>query len=400
MVRKKHMVLFPLATLYFALQYVFTNDSVAVYILGGIAILIFALAGLSNLRFSFERFPLMMLAFVVFCILSYTWAERPNLALNRGLSMLKIYVMILLLYVSMKNNLDTRQLLKIVMWGGFFAITYTISTVGVTEIALMVEMAERLGEDEELFINVNVLGTLAANVIIINIYFKLFERFSWDILIVFPCLTMVAVCGSRRAMIVLFVGVVVLLLLKIYRKLDVLFFIKVSLITILTAVLIHFTLTLPLFAVVAERMEGLINSIKGEGVVDNSTLSREMMIEVGYKLFQESPIVGIGLDNARAFNVKVGSYLHNNYVELAADLGIIGIILYYSMHLYVIVITIKYWKYDKRLSSIVLTLMLSLLISDIGVVSYYYKEYYFYLLLSFIFIKETNHKKKTNGFLR
>lgn len=387
------MVLFLLATLYFALQYVFTNDSVAVYILGGIAILIFALAGLSNLRFSFERFPLMMLAFVAFCILSYTWAERPNLALNRGLSMLKIYVMILLLYVSMKNNLDTRQLLKIVMWGGFFAITYTISTVGVMEIALMAEMAERLGEGEELFINVNVLGTLAANVIIINTYFKLYERFSWDILIDLPCIVMVAVCGSRRAVIVLFLGIILLLLLKYYKKLDLKFLVKVSVIFVVTIIVLFYILSLPIFSVVTERMEGLINSIKGEGVVDNSTLAREAMLKVGFKLFKESPILGIGLDNARAFNIKAGAYLHNNYVEIAADLGIVGFILYYSMHCYVLFKAIKFRKYDKGLSTIIVTLVVLLLISDIGIVSYYYKEYYFYLILSFISIYEMKTKQ-------
>ena len=389
----KVIVICILTLIFFSLQYVYSNDTVATFLLGGLAISIFAIAGVSHLRFSFERFPVMVLAFVVFCLLSYTWAARPSLVLNRGLSMLKIYIMIFLLYVSLRNTITTNQLLKIIMWGGFFGIIYVIFTVGITNLVMLAEMNERLGEDEELFINVNVLGTLAANVIIINTYFKLYHSFSWDIVIDLPCLAMVAVCGSRRAIIVLFAGILILLFSKYFKKLDIQFLVKVLVIIVVTVLLIYYILSLPIFAVVTERMEGLVNSITGKGTVDNSTLAREAMMEIGYKLFQESPILGVGLDNARVFNIKAGAYLHNNYAELAADLGIIGFVLYYIMHGYIIIKTIKNWKHNKPLSAVILTLIISLLLSDIGVVSYYYKEYYFYLILSFIYIKETNPPK-------
>lgn len=389
----KSKIIYVLTIIFFSLQYIYADDSVATILLGGLAVLIFVLSGIGNLRFLQDRFPLMVFVFVVYAVLSYAWAVSPPLAIKRGQSLIKIFVMVSLLYVSFKQQFKTEQLLKIIMWGGFVAIVYIILTVGVGSIAYLAQLEERLGGNEDLTINVNVLGTLAANVIIINTYFKLYDHFSWDILIDLPCLVMVAVCGSRRAMLVLFVGIVMLFLIKNSKKLDASYLLKITTVLSVSLIAIYFILSLPLFALISERMEGLVNSIKGEGVVDNSTMARELMIQVGYKLFKESPIIGIGLDNARAFNPKVGTYLHNNYIELAADLGIIGFVLYYSMHCYVIMKAVKLKKTDNKLYAIVLTLMVSLLISDIGVVSYYYKEYYFFLILSFIYINEIGSPK-------
>ena len=48
---------------------------------------------------------------------------------------------------------------------------------------------------------------------------------------------------------------------------------------------------------------------------------RSYLISKGLSIFYENPIIGIGLENTRAY---LGTYTHNNFVEILAGTGILG----------------------------------------------------------------------------
>jgi len=78
-------------------------------------------------------------------------------------------------------------------------------------------------------------------------------------------------------------------------------------------------------------------------VFDNSDPSasmRKQMIEDGVEMWKEYPLLGIGLDQYRVISVY-GTYSHNNYVELLVNLGLIGLLLYYSIHLFILFSCLK-----------------------------------------------------------
>ena len=105
-----------------------------------------------------------------------------------------------------------------------------------------------------------------------------------------------------------------------------------------------------------------------------------LMINVGYSIFANNPLWGCGINNAQ-FILEyyfARTYLHNNYIELSADLGLIGFCLYYLVYLYDIIGLIKYrrLKVYNELSSILIILLIMLLIADISVVFYYNKIVY------------------------
>ena len=113
---------------------------------------------------------------------------------------------------------------------------------------------------------------------------------------------------------------------------------------------------------------------------DRSVNSRMLMINVGYSIFANNPLWGCGINNAQ-FILEyyfARTYLHNNYIELLADLGLIGFCLYYLVYLYDIIGLIKYrrLKVYNELSSILIILLIMLLIADISVVFYYNKIVY------------------------
>ena len=150
-------------------------------------------------------------------------------------------------------------------------------------------------------------------------------------------------------------------------------------------------MSLPAFEAVSNRMKNLTAMLTGVGQVDSSVLLRRRYIELGLEQFTRTPILGIGMNNARLIisssSIGRDTYLHNNYVELLADGGVIGFLSYYSIYFFIIT---QLWKHRKSkdpylVISAVLTVLF--LVMDYGGVSYYSKSRYLYFLVFFLEIK-------------
>lgn len=90
---------------------------------------------------------------------------------------------------------------------------------------------------------------------------------------------------------------------------------------------------------------------------------------MGLNAFKESPILDIGLDNARFMTMAVYGfehYLHNNYVELLVDTGLLGFCTYYAMYLYCIYYSLKLFKLHDRELYVCITILSLLIIMDYG----------------------------------
>lgn len=156
---------------------------------------------------------------------------------------------------------------------------------------------------------------------------------------------------------------------------------------------------LPVFGEINERMQGLIAAVTGVGEVDHSSWLRGQYVEIGLELFEKSPFFGIGIDNARLTTRTLfgyDHYLHNNFVELLAGVGIIGFFCYYSMYFYIIRNMLKYMYTKDRELSICFVIIVILLAMDYGMVSYYAKETYFYLMIGFLMVKNLKRKYARN----
>ena len=61
------------------------------------------------------------------------------------------------------------------------------------------------------------------------------------------------------------------------------------------------------------------------------------LIKLGINAFFDSPLLGIGIGNTRLVvlqNMGFDYYLHNNYLEILASVGVLGAIPYYYMWFY------------------------------------------------------------------
>lgn len=93
---------------------------------------------------------------------------------------------------------------------------------------------------------------------------------------------------------------------------------------------------------------------------------RVSMIGIGLQTFLENPW-GIGLGNTREI---VGSYTHNNYVEILVSLGVVGFLVYYFPYFY----TIKYCIKNKSnaLARFVIYSLIGFMLLEFWQVTYLY----------------------------
>ncbi|MCX5685061.1 MAG: O-antigen ligase family protein [Planctomycetota bacterium] len=82
--------------------------------------------------------------------------------------------------------------------------------------------------------------------------------------------------------------------------------------------------------VVGRRLGATWDLMQGTRTTDSGE-ERLLLYREAWDAFVQSPIVGVGLNNARVYTSSRNP-VHSEYAELAADTGIVGFILYFSMY--------------------------------------------------------------------
>ena len=89
-----------------------------------------------------------------------------------------------------------------------------------------------------------------------------------------------------------------------------------------------------LYDSIGRRLETFFNAFTG-GESDLSTINRIKFLQDALNTFLKYPIFGVGTDCFKYFNTTTLAWAENNFLELLADLGIVGFLLYYSPYFYV-----------------------------------------------------------------
>jgi len=100
------------------------------------------------------------------------------------------------------------------------------------------------------------------------------------------------------------------------------------------------------------RFGNLVDTIKGDISPDGSILERYNLLIGGIRMFFDHPILGVGLGDFRVLSMDYGAgwddEAHNTYLEIATELGIIGIGIFLGLISYIL---IKYKKLEKTYSN-------------------------------------------------
>lgn len=386
--------------MYLLTAYLFASSSIgSILLIFELAIILLAdynARGKAIFCIRIEILYVYLMIFIIASGLSFFVAADKSLAISMLLALLKIFLSTAVIYnaVSTENSID--GLLKTVMAVGYTLVVIAIIYYGPSNVFTMIGAVNaRLNND---LINSNTLGMAVAMSIVINLYYILYEKVSMYSILAIPSILIIATSGSRKSLVLLVLGCFLILVLKNSdNKNFIKKFLKLVFVILLIGVVVFFASKLSAFNEINHRMQGLIAVITGVGEVDHSSWLRQQYIEMGLNAFKESPILGIGLDNARLMTRAVygfDHYLHNNYVELLADTGLLGFCTYYAMYLYCIYNSLKLFKLHDRELYVCITILSLLIIMDYGMVSYYAKETYFYILIIFARISQIKKDKK------
>ncbi|GEM_PF-1339237 len=327
-------------------------------------------------------------AFYFWSLLTFYWSPQPSLTLAKAVTLGQLCLVSYLLFAFMDTKQKIERAILMVTLSYIVLGLYTVFTYGIGNL-IEGNIAQRIGAEIS---QENILGVSLSTGAVLCFYYALY-RGKW---IAYPlCVALIfvsAFTGSRKALLLLFVGFVFLLIMKYKLRR---FGRTVVFLSFLGAAL-YLVLQLPVFELVLSRVETAFNFVGGEGKVDNSTLERSRMAAFGWELFSNRPLIGYGLDSFRYyFGMEEGgrvTYSHNNFIEMLVNGGLIAFLVYYAIYLYGI------WKLLRiadGLALILCTLLLLQLAGDMAQVSYYSKMTYIIFALAFAYIRIAASKDKT-----
>ena len=361
------------------------------FISKGLAFILMALLAIYALQkksIRFDGLGICLSLFTVICLLSCLWALEISVAFSDTVTMVQILILVILLYNYIQKEEKAELFITVMCIAATIFAIYTVFYFGIEEYFKGLEEGDRMGTGIN---NVNAIGMMTANAFILNLW-QIFYRKKW--IYILPagiCLVVSLGAASRTAVAGLIVGTFALFVFKGrgYKRL----FSLLQCAGIL--LLLYLILQLPAFDVFMDRIDKMILAFFGESGADNASQVRLEMVELGLQTFYKYPISGVGIGNSGIITQQLGfsTYLHNNYIELLASVGIIGTVIYYLMFIIPFGKTIKPAFKENQYAVIAVALIIMNLLFHIGTVQYYNKVSYLYIILFFVCIKKTRGYK-------
>ena len=361
------------------------------------ALLIFLITGINRggkLRICFDPYLLILAIFSLFVALTSLWAITSSDTLQMFRTMLRTLGCFALVYWAYMDDNDPYRLITAIIFASYVVAVYSVMIYGFdTIINVSDDIFTMAG-----FVNINSISLFLAYGTICVMYLMLYRGFKWYCLLSILSVAIIAASRTRKSMIFLVLGIVLLLLFRYSKSKS--FgsgFLKIVSILIIAFSVVYLASQFPIFAGVNERLEQMMNTFLGKGKMDTSSLMRNDLIDLGMFCFSKKPLTGIGMACTHTYaymNLYFDSYLHNNYVELLAGGGIFALLLFYSMYVYLIYGFIKLRKNSPEFFAFGIVMIILMLMADIGRVSYYSKTVLFELMMLFLVVRIESRRKE------
>lgn len=339
-----------------------------------------------RLKLSVNPYLILMFLLGMFSYISAIWAIDRQDSFRMGNGITFIWFFSIFLFAYYKDNSDMKTFLSILKASGYFIAIYVILRYGFNGLRQASISADlRLSND---FANVNSIAMIVAYACMVTFYEIIYENKKNIIdLFLIPSFIVLAALQSRKALILILVGIIVPLFLKnLNNKNNMKGLVKILVGIIVLIVIIIIASNLPMFNGITERMVELINNYRG--IRSNGYIPiRERLIDLGIKAWKEKPLCGYGMANAHILASKeynFDAYLHNNYFELLVGGGLIAFALYYAIYLYLLISLIKYRKGNKKQVVMGYMFLFATILMDWGQVSYYCKPDCYILIFQVI----------------
>lgn len=310
--------------------------------------------------------------------IEFGYAINPSASIE----LLKTLCLNLLIFFCLYNYVLLRKDMERIII--LYLLSCFLVTVGIFLFSLPTIFSIRLGTT--LDINPNVIAIGASIAFLISLYFLVVEKKKYNYLFLFWFLSIVLLTGSRKGILIIGIGSLILNYLLFPRKRY-----KSLIISTFTIVFLYIlVLRVPtLYELIGVRLEALIDFIRGYDIEEDSLRTRNNLITTGWELFLFEPLRGYGL-NAFRYSGLFNTYSHNNFIEILVSSGIVGFFIYYINHIITFFKAFLINKKEIIIVKLLLTINIVMLIMDLAMVTYYERFFLntFILLIAFIKLSE------------
>lgn len=333
-------------------------------------------------------------AFAGMCLFSTLWSPLPEKSFEMGKTLIQLFVMFVVFRLGFRQFGSERLFVTIIAVSGLAMCLFYMGFYGVNGYVDAMRGSIRLGSEFE---NTNTIGGAAAFIFLSLVYLGIQKGKVWYILSVLPAIVMLG-AGSRTGIVVALSGIVVILINYLLCSDDKNAFKKVLIISVLITALLYVFYNaseISFLHSTYEHFRLFFDALSGKMTMMGSTLYRMGMLRVGFELFISHPIIGNGINGTMYALYKAGipyTVLHNNYIEILADLGIAGFSLYYGVYCIALKKAIKQFKLRHYFPLMLLVMMLAL---DIGGVTYYMQRNYLFLVFVTIALENEESIKES-----
>ncbi len=245
-------------------------------------------------------------------------------------------------------------------------------------------------------LNENAFGQIAVGIAAFMIYWG--KKSNWKNIIVNAVAVLMIVLGlisgSRKCLISAAIYMVAFTMYEYPPKDIVRSISKILAVALAIAIVYWLVMNIEfLYTSIGSRVESLFAFFGGDDEADGSAFTRANMIESAMEMFRDKPILGYGLNT---FSKVAGfdTYSHNNYIELLANLGLVGMLIYYLPIVVYFLKTFFIWR--KGTPEIILALcnIGLFLLNDFASVSYFAMPTHLFLALGIGTLVNVSEKRR------
>lgn len=339
----------------------------------------------------YDGYCIYVILYVALLYLSYIWAEWPQYVFSDSSNLMNDSVQFLIFTFFLANRVRSREdinrAIKIfVVAVGYMLISVIIRTPLGQYVGDGTSDAARIGTVTGLWVTtVAVIYAIGLAFYIYLFKDKPYSGLMCKALAGLTCLYLL-LTGSKQGILLIFIFVLLYFLMN--RSTNILKKIGFILITIVFVLMLYQVILSneSLYNAFGYRLESFVNALLYGGE-DSSTNTRMELMLMALHMFLERPILGWGFYNVTGYvasvNYFIVTYAHSAYLETLADLGLVGLIVIYSMHLNVLTKFFRRRFVLDKLDCCLLALVLSIVILDVMNVSFMWLSIYFVIQMAY-----------------
>ncbi len=301
-------------------SYVRLISTIAILLTGGY----YSLKRIHNI----PKSTLWYFAFLMFGILSALWAVDSSKVFLIIPTMIRILLVGHFIYCRARTSKDLERVLLVYILATFY-MSLAILRLQLNYYSFANILIQRLGDN--FGYNSNTTAIYCMTSCLLLIAFLSFKKFRLLCCIGITYFTFVVIIsGSKKGIFGLLMGVLLYFYYDSKGKKRVQ---NTLLATIVLIASLYAIMNIPfLYEAIGQRISAMVTSFKGDTSSSFSTSVRMELINAGLKIWEDNPILGVGLNNFSVVqHVHSDYYSHCNYIEILSGLGILGLVLFYTL---------------------------------------------------------------------